>query len=77
MAPDVLIGDLRIRLPGLPAEHARSFASEVAKMVSEGLPSPQRTGDLGQVKVRVSVPEGSSYAALKASVAQAIREALA
>jgi hypothetical protein len=76
MNPDVKIGDLRIRVPGLSADQARSFASDVARMVSEGLPSPAQTRDLEQVRVRVSVPQGSSHETLRASVAKAIREAL-
>jgi len=77
MTPDVKIGDLRIRVPGLSAEQARSLASDVARTVSEGLPSPVREAELGQVKIRVSVPDGSGHEALKASVAKAILEALA
>jgi hypothetical protein len=77
MTPEVKIGDLRIRVPGLSPEQARSFASDVARRVSESLPSPVRTADFAQITIRLSVPEGSSHEALKAGVAKAIREALA
>jgi len=76
MNPNVKIGDLRIRVPGLSKDQARTFASDVANRVSDTIPAQAWSRQLGQVRVRVAVPEGSSQETLKRAVARAIRGAL-
>ena len=75
MPPRVEIGDLRIRVPGLSAQEARGFAGDIARRLSQALrAAPPR--QLGQLHLRVTVPQGASRETLKSAVARAIVEAL-
>lgn len=76
MNRNVKITDLRIRVPGLSQHDARVFGESVARRVSESLPAQSGPREIGQLRIRVSVPEGSSPETLRSAVAKAIQEAL-
>jgi hypothetical protein len=74
--PVVTIGSLRIRTPGQTVEQARSLGAEIARRVVDGLPDSTPSREVGEIRVRVQVPAGSSHESLVSAVANAIEEAL-
>lgn len=77
MASDeIRIDQMRLRVPGLTAQEARSLGEEIAQRVADGLPAYGRIEHLGSIDVRVSVPSGTPRDRLAERIAEEILKRL-
>ena len=66
------IDELRLRVPGLPPEDARSLGDEVTQRIADGLPDTIRPTHLGALELRIMVPTGTPRDRLASLIAEAI-----
>ncbi len=70
------VKQLRIRVPGISAEQARSLGDDVAQRVADGLPEQVRPRQLGALDLRVMAPSGTGRDRLAPLIAEAILRGL-
>jgi hypothetical protein len=75
-AERIHIGELRIRLPGLPKSAARELGRQVAAEIAAGLPPRAPAGHLGAVHIRLTMPAGAAPDQMPAAIARAILRSL-
>jgi hypothetical protein len=68
---------MRLRIPGLSVEEARAVGHDVARLLSEQLPSSQRTRHLGALDLRANIAQGTPRERLAELIVQAIKKSLA
>jgi hypothetical protein len=73
------IGHLRLRLPGLSAAESRAIAEDALRHAAAELGAPARTVAIGDLSLRIRIPEGTPVnrvaAAIGREIARSIREA--
>lgn len=73
----VRIEEMRLRIPGLSAEEARTLGQDVARLLSEQLPRSGPTRHLGLLDLRTNIPQGTPRDRLAELIVQAIKKSLA
>lgn len=68
----VKIEEMRLRVPGISADEARGLGEEVARRIADGLPVVNGTRQLGALRLRVTVPEGTSRDQMASLIAETI-----
>ena len=73
---EIRIDQLRLRIPGLTEQEARTLGEEIAQRVAGSLPAHGRTEHLGSLDLRIFVPTGTSRDRLAERIAEEILKRL-
>jgi hypothetical protein len=72
MANRTRIDRLHLRIPGMTREQANRLGVTVAEQLARELPASARSGNIGNLRVRVAIPSGAPRARLSSMIAAGI-----
>ena len=74
--PSIRIDKLRLRVPGLSAEEGRAFGEEIAHRLSACIIDRIKPQQIGELRLRVQIPAGTSRNQIAPAVSDLIIRAL-